>query len=160
MRILGIDPGLATVGYGIIECENNLFKAIDYNCILTPPKMSIGKRLKKIYDGISKVIKKYKPDETAIEEIFFAKNIKTGIMVSEARGVIILACFKNGSGIIKEYTPLEVKIALTGYGRADKNQVQQMVKAILNLKSIPKPDDVADALAIAISHYNSRGKLE
>ena len=157
MRILGIDPGLATVGYGVIDTSNNSAKIIDYNSITTPPKTQLSERLNTIYNKISNVIKKHKPDEVAIEEIFFAKNMKTGIQVSEARGVIVLACHKCGLTYINEYTPLEVKIALTGYGRADKNQVQQMVKAILGLKEIPKPDDVADALAVAISHFHTQG---
>lgn len=158
MRILGIDPGLATVGYGVIDTGNNSIKIIDYNSIITPPKTQLSERLNTIYNKISNAIKKYKPDDVAIEEIFFAKNLKTGIQVSEARGVILLACYKCGIKNISEYTPLEVKISLTGYGRADKNQVQQMVKALLGLKEIPKPDDVADALAVAISHFHNQGK--
>ncbi|MFH1825057.1 MAG: crossover junction endodeoxyribonuclease RuvC [Candidatus Firestonebacteria bacterium] len=157
MRVLGIDPGIATTGYGIVETKNNILKVVDYNCITTLPELPIGSRLKSIYDGMLKVIEKFKPDHVAVEELFFAKNLKTAISVSEARGVIILAATKKGILEIYEYTPLQVKLALVGYGRAQKNQIQQMVKILLNLNTIPKPDDIADALAVAICHINYKG---
>jgi crossover junction endodeoxyribonuclease RuvC len=157
MRVLGIDPGLATTGYGLIEAKNNTLKVIDYDCITTLPKLTIPMRLKSIYDKILIIIEKFKPDQIAVEEMFFTKNLKTAISVSEARGVIILAAAKKGIFDIYEYTPLQVKLALVGYGKAQKRQIQQMVKVLLNLKSIPKPDDTADALAVAICHINSKG---
>ena len=158
MRILGIDPGIAIVGYGIIEYKNNKFKVIDYGAIFTPASISTTKRLEKIYKGIDILIKNYNIDEVGIEELFFNKNVKTAITVAQARGVILLACSHNDKPIY-EYTPLQVKQGVVGYGRAKKLQVQQMVEIILNLKEIPKPDDVADALAIAICHAHAN-KLE
>ena len=158
MIILGIDPGIAIVGYGIIEYKNNKFKVIDYGAIFTPASISTTKRLEKIYKGIDILIKNYNIDEVGIEELFFNKNVKTAITVAQARGVILLACSHNDKPIY-EYTPLQVKQGVVGYGRAKKLQVQQMVEIILNLKEIPKPDDVADALAIDIRHDNEN-KLE
>lgn len=158
MIILGIDPGIAIVGYGIIEYKNNKFKVIDYGAIFTPASTSTTKRLEKIYKGIDILIKNYNIDEVGIEELFFNKNVKTAITVAQARGVILLACSHNDKPIY-EYTPLQVKQGVVGYGRAKKLQVQQMVEIILNLKEIPKPDDVADALAIAICHAHAN-KLE
>lgn len=151
MRILGIDPGLAIVGYGVIEASGNNFKPIDYGCILTDKDMGFPYRLKYIYESMNQLIEKYNPDEVAIEELFFNKNVKTAIAVGQARGVEILSVVNNGLDIY-EYTPLQIKQAVTGYGRADKNQVQEMVKMLLNLRDIPKPDDAADALAIALCH--------
>ena len=158
MIILGIDPGIAIIGYGIIEYKNNKFKVIDYGAIFTPASTSTTKRLEKIYKGIDILIKNYNIDEVGIEELFFNKNVKTAITVAQARGVILLACSHNDKPIY-EYTPLQVKQGVVGYGRAKKLQVQQMVEIILNLKEIPKPDDVADALAIAICHAHAN-KLE
>ena len=158
MIILGIDPGIAIVGYVIIEYKNNKFKVIDYGAIFTPASTSTTKRLEKIYKGIDILIKNYNIDEVGIEELFFNKNVKTAITVAQARGVILLACSHNDKPIY-EYTPLQVKQGVVGYGRAKKLQVQQMVEIILNLKEIPKPDDVADALAIAICHAHAN-KLE
>ncbi len=158
MIILGIDPGIAIVGYGIIEYKNNKFKVIDYGAIFTPASTSTTKRLEKIYKGIDILIKNYNIDEVGIEELFFNKNVKTAITVAQARGVILLACSHNDKPIY-EYTPLQVKQGVVGYGRAKKLQVQQMVEIMLNLKEIPKPDDVADALAIAICHAHAN-KLE
>lgn len=151
MIILGIDPGYAIVGYGILEKNNNNIKILDYGVITTSKDFSLPDRLLKIYDGINYLIDKYKPDCLAIEELFFNTNTTTAIAVAESRGVVLLACklkIKN----LYEYTPLQIKQALTGNGRAEKKQVQYMVKAILNLNSIPKPDDAADALAVAICH--------
>lgn len=154
MLILGVDPGIAKVGYSILQCTGNNFKAIEYGCIVTSPKLLFSERLKIIYDDLTEIIEKYDPQELAIEELFFNKNIKTAIDVSHARGVQVLAAVNKNLGIY-EYTPLQIKQAVVGYGRADKNQVQQMVKMLLNLKEIPKPDDAADALAVAICHGSS-----
>jgi len=154
MIILGIDPGTAIVGYGLISSEKSNLKMLDYGCIETSKKMSQAERLLIIGEDLKKIIKKYKPQAAAIEELFFFKNLKTAIKVSEARGVILLTV-KAAGLIINEFTPLEVKIATVGYGRADKQQVQKMVKIILGLKEIPAPDDAADALAIAICAANN-----
>lgn len=158
MVILGIDPGFATVGYGIIKHEGNSFAPIHYGAILTPAKTELPYRLSLIYDGITELIKKYRPDVVAIEELFFNTNITTGIAVGHARGVIMLAAEKCGVKCY-EYTPLQIKQAVVGYGRAEKRQVMEMTRIILNLEKIPRPDDTADALACAICHahsYNSR----
>lgn len=154
MLILGIDPGIAIVGYSIVECKGNNLKAIDYGCITTDADMLFPDRLKIVYDKLTEIIEKYNPDDLAIEELFFNKNVKTAIKVGQARGVEILAARNKGINTY-EYTPLQIKQAVTGYGRADKNQVQEMVKMLLNLKEKPKPDDVADALAVAICHGSS-----
>ena len=151
MIILGIDPGYAIVGYGIIEKIGNSVRAIDYGVITTDKNEKFPDRLIKIYDSLETIIDKYKPDAFAIEELFFQNNQKTAIDVAQARGVAVL-CAKQKIGNLYEYTPLQIKQALTGQGRADKHQVQFMVKAMLNLTSIPKPDDAADALAVAITH--------
>ncbi len=150
MIILGIDPGTAIVGYAIISLKDNELVAIDYGCIKTSKKEIFSKRLSQIYHGIDILIKKNKPDQIAIENIYFAKNVKTAMRVSEARGVAILAAAENKIEVV-EFTPLQVKQALTGYGRASKNQIQQMVKIVFKLKEIPRPDDAADALAIALT---------
>ncbi|NLW22725.1 MAG: crossover junction endodeoxyribonuclease RuvC [Tissierellia bacterium] len=151
MIILGIDPGVAIVGYGIIELDGNKYRAIDYGCIRTDSDILFPDRLKIIYDELSLLIDKYKPRDMAIEEIFFNKNAKTALKVGQARGVEILSAVNKGLEIY-EYTPLQIKQAIVGYGRAEKQQVQEMVRLLLNLKEIPKPDDVADALAVAICH--------
>lgn len=158
MVILGIDPGIAIVGYGIVEYKNSKFKVIDYGQITTDSKMDTLTRLELVYKGIDILLKTYNIDEVGIEELFFNKNVKTAITVAQARGVIMLACSHNNKKVY-EYTPLQVKQGVAGYGRAEKLQVQQMVKSFLNLKAIPKPDDVADALAVAICHVHSN-KLE
>ena len=154
MRILGIDPGYAILGYGILDMKGNKFEVIAYGSILTDNSMEMPQRLKLLYDELSEIIRRYQPEEASIEELFFNTNAKTAILVGQARGVAILACVKGGLEI-EEYTPLQIKQALVGYGRADKKQVQIMVKTILNLKEIPKPDDTADALAAAICHGHS-----
>lgn len=154
MKILGIDPGIAIVGYSIVECEGNNYRALEYGCITTDSKMDFPDRLKLVYDEISNIIDEHKPDDLAIEELFFNKNVKTAIMVGQARGVEILAAKNKGLEIF-EYTPLQIKQAVVGYGRAEKHQVQEMVKMLLNLKTIPKPDDAADALAVAMCHGSS-----
>ena len=156
MKILGIDPGMATTGYGLIENKGSNLCLVDYGVVSTSPKLSSGERLYKLFIDLSKLIKKQKPDEVAVEELFFAKNVKTAMMVSQARGVIVLACMHSGLKEVSEYTPLQVKLALSGYGRAEKPQVLKMVMTLLNLKEIPKPDDAADALAVAVCHFNSR----
>ncbi len=154
MIILGIDPGIAILGYGVVEYSGNSFKTLDYGAILTDSKESTPNRLKKIYEELVKILDMYKPNALAIEEIFFNKNAKTAIIVGQARGVAILAAARKNLDIY-EYTPLQVKQGVVGYGRAEKKQVQIMVKNFLNLKSIPKPDDVADALAVAICHAHT-----
>ncbi len=155
VKILGIDPGTAIVGYGIIEFDGYDYFPQSYNVIKTSSKLSLSKRLAIIYDNLCEIIKLNKPDEIAIEKIFFTKNVKTAIDVGQARGVILLACEKNDIRIF-EYTPLEVKQGITGYGNADKSQIQELLKLMLNLEEVPKPDDAADALAIAICHANRR----
>lgn len=154
MIILGIDPGFAIVGYGIVEFKNNKFKPIDYGVIKTESNIPFSKRLQKLYFSINEIIDMYKPDFVSVEELFFNTNVKTAIAVGHARGAILLAA-ENKSVPIFEYTPLQIKQAITGYGRADKIQMQQMVKTLLNLSAIPKPDDAADALAAAICHGHS-----
>ena len=155
MRILGIDPGYAILGWGILDLKGNKFSVVDYGAVTTDSKMEMPLRLQHIYTELSAIIEEYRPDEAAIEELFFNNNAKTAIMVGQARGVAILACV-NGGLSISEYTPLQIKQALVGYGRADKKQIQSMVKIILNLKEVPKPDDTADAVAAAICHGHSR----
>jgi len=149
MIILGIDPGTARLGYGLIKIEKNKSRLIGFGCLETAKGQNPDQRLKILYDGLIAVMKKHKPDRLAIEKIFFFKNSKTVISVAQARGVAILAA-ANLSLPVCEFTPLEIKQAITGYGRAEKQQVQKMIKALLSLKEIPKPDDAADALAVAI----------
>ena len=151
MVILGIDPGLAIVGFGIINKDKFKTDVIDYGVITTPKEDTLPVRLEKIYKAMCALIDKYKPEQVALEELFFNTNTTTGIAVAEARGVILLACIHKNLKLY-EYTPLQIKQALTSNGRADKQQVQFMVKAILNLKSVPKPDDAADGLAAALCH--------
>ncbi|MGA2967672.1 MAG: crossover junction endodeoxyribonuclease RuvC [Candidatus Levyibacteriota bacterium] len=151
MRILGIDPGIGRCGWGVIEAENAKLKMQNCGCIETSSKQTVEKRLEEIHAAISKLIKTYSPDALAIEELFFNTNAKTAFVVGQARGVILLAAAERKLEIAI-YTPLQVKLALTGYGRAEKPQVGQMVKTLLGLKAVPKPDDTADGLAIAITH--------
>ena len=151
MIILGIDPGLAIVGYGIIECNGNKFRALEYGAIVTEAETNFPDRLKIIYEEMTNIIEEFNPIDLAIEELFFNKNFKTAIKVGQARGVEVLAAVNKGLEIY-EYTPLQIKQGVVGYGRAEKRQVQEMVKMLLNLKDIPKPDDVADALAVALCH--------
>lgn len=154
MRILGIDPGIAIIGTGIVDYEANKFKAVYYDAVTTKAHTPIEERIKKVYDDLSALMDAYKPDAVSMEELFFNNNAKTAFAVGQARGVALLAASKKNIPIFS-YTPLQVKQAVTGYGRADKNQVQQMVKSFLNLRDVPKPDDVADALAMAICHAHS-----
>ena len=156
MIILGIDPGFAIVGWGVIESDRGRVRPIAYGAIRTPAHTPIEARLLTIQNDLEEIIKKYKPDEMAVEELFFNTNITTAINVAEARGVIICTAHKLGVKI-SEYTPLQVKQAVVGYGKAEKEQVIAMVTSILKLKEPPKPDDTADAVAIAICHSNSRG---
>ena len=152
MIILGIDPGLATLGYGVIEKDNKgASKAVDCGVITTPKQESLPVRLAMLEEGLNKILDRYAPDEVAMEELFFSKNITTGIAVAHARGVALLTCVKR-CGKLYEYTPMQIKQALTGYGKADKKQMQLVVTQMLKLKSVPKPDDAADALAIALCH--------
>lgn len=157
MRIIGIDPGYAIMGWGILDLKGNKFSVVDYGSITTDAGVEASKRLQHIYAELGAIIAKYQPEEAAIEELFFNNNAKTVILVGEARGIAVLACANAGLEV-SEYTPLQIKQALVGYGRADKKQVQAMVKAILNLKEVPKPDDTADAVAAAICHGHSRGR--
>jgi crossover junction endodeoxyribonuclease RuvC len=157
MRILGIDPGIGRMGWGVIDTQGSELTVCGFGCIETTVKEDISKRLEKIYDEVLKLIKFHKPEEMAIEELFFNTNSKTAFAVGQARGVILLAGEKSKIPNFT-YTPLEVKMALTGYGRAEKAQVGVMVKKLLRLSSIPKPDDTADALAVAITHSFSRLK--
>ncbi len=154
MVIMGIDPGFAITGYGIVKYEGNKFSVIDYGAVTTAASMELPKRLLALSCRLEELIEKHKPDAVSIEELFFNKNIKTALTVGHGRGVAILVAAKSGVDVF-EYTPLQVKQSVVGYGRAEKSQMQQMVKAILNLSSIPKPDDVADALAVAICHGHS-----
>ena len=153
MIILGIDPGLAIVGWGVIEYKNARFRTIAYGALQTPAGMRTEERLKKIYEGMKELIDTYHPESVAVEELFFNTNQKTVITVAEARGCILLCCKRNGVPLF-EYTPLQVKQSVVGYGRADKKQVIHMVKLLLKLESAPKLDDTCDALAIAICHAN------
>lgn len=152
MTILGIDPGLATLGYGVIEKDaRGQMRAVDYGVVVTPKNESLPVRLAMLEEGLRRVIEKFQPEEIAMEELFFSKNITTGIAVAHARGVALLTCVKH-CGKLYEYTPMQIKQALTGYGKADKHQIQSVVTTLLRLKEVPKPDDAADALAIALCH--------
>lgn len=156
MRIIGIDPGYAIMGYGIVDYKGSRFTPVEYGSITTDAHTPNEERLMILYDELTRIIKEYRPDEASIEELFYNTNATTAIMVGEARGTALLACAKAGIKI-SEYTPLQIKSSLTGYGRADKKQVQTMVKMILNLNKVPKPDDTADALAAAICHAHHAG---
>lgn len=155
MIILGIDPGVATVGWGVIQKVGATTTVVDYGHISTDKNLSLSERLLEIHTDISALVEKFQPDEAAMEELFFYNNQKTAIDVAQARGAILLTLTKNRV-TVAGYTPLEVKQALTNYGAADKRQVQDMVKILLNLTTIPKPDDAADALAIALCHSARR----
>lgn len=159
MIILGIDPGIADTGFGVIKKTNGGFRTLAHGTITTKKTDALADRLAQLFAAVRGLIKKHKPTRIAVEELFFAKNAKTAMTVAHARGVILLSAHEAGC-VVEEYTPLQVKQALTGYGAADKRQIQHMVKTILSLKTIPKPDDAADALAIAIcagqtKHFSS-----
>lgn len=167
MRILGIDPGIARVGWGVIENQSlalrrslgQEFKVLNYGCLETSSKQAIAERLAKIHASILKIITQYKPDAMITEQLFFNTNAKTALIVGHARGVVLLCAAEKNIPVF-EYTPLQVKVALTGYGRAEKMQIGKMVKVLLKLEEIPKPDDTADALAVALTHaYSRKGRL-
>ncbi|MBE5800962.1 MAG: crossover junction endodeoxyribonuclease RuvC [Clostridiales bacterium] len=151
MRILGIDPGLATLGWGVIEAEGGRQRLVSYGCILTTPQQRLPDRLKQIGEDMRDLLALYQPDEIAFEELFFAKNVTTAFTVGAARGVSIAACATYTDRLF-EYTPMQVKQAIVGYGKAEKQQIQQMVKLLLKMDHIAKPDDAADAIAIALTH--------
>ena len=154
MIILGIDPGLATLGYGVIEAEGGRYRLIQFGTVTTAPGQSMPVRLRSVYQGVSQLMDIYQPDDVAFEELFFSKNITTGMAVSAARGAALVAV-ANRTENIYEYTPMQIKQAVTGYGGADKHQVQHMVKLLLHMNEIARPDDAADGLAVAITHANS-----
>ena len=149
---LGIDPGIATLGYGVLLAEGGRFSAVDYGVVTTPKGTPLPERLEKLEEGVAALFDRFTPDEVAVEELFFTKNITNGIMVAEARGVVLLTARRRVGDNIFEYTPNQIKMALTGYGGAQKKQMQMMVQALLKLKSLPRPDDAADALAVALCH--------
>lgn len=158
MIILGIDPGYAIVGYGVVLYSGNRYRSLEHGAIVTEAGTDFNRRLEIIYDGIEEIIRKHKPDCVSIEKLYFQNNQKTAIGVAEARGVILLAAQKAGIKIY-EYTPLQVKSAVTGYGKAQKYQVMEMTRRLLCLSSVPKPDDTADALALAITHAQTSNSL-
>lgn len=153
MRILGLDPGTATTGYGIVDAEDGEFTAVTYGVITTPAKMPMPQRLQIIQQELQQLLDAYKPDTVGIEEVFFGRNVTTAITVGQARGVLLLT-LANAGLPIGEYSPPKIKDAVTGYGKADKAQVQMMVRNLLDLEETPRPDDAADGLAVAITHYH------
>lgn len=158
MRILGIDPGIAIVGFGLIEAEKSQCKMLQYGAITTQAGLPLSKRLYQIERDMDELIEQFKPDAIAVEELFFTNNITTGIAVAHGRGIILCTAEKSGVPLY-EYTPMQVKQAVVGYGLAEKKQVMDMVKRLLKLKAVPRPDDAADALAIAICHARSTTSL-
>lgn len=154
MLILGIDPGTAITGYGLVRSDDEALSLVDYGVITTPSDRAMPERLQMIFRELTSLISKHRPSEVALEELFFAKNVRTALSVGQARGVAILAAAEAGLKV-HEYTPLEVKQAVVGYGRATKNQIQQMAKMLLGLDFVPQPDDAADAIALAICHIHS-----
>jgi crossover junction endodeoxyribonuclease RuvC len=155
MLVIGIDPGTAITGYGLVkEAEDGSLAVVDYGAIVTPPDQMMSKRLLQLYQDLKELLNLHQPESGAVEKLFFARNVRTALTVGQARGVSLLALAEAGIPH-EEYAPLEIKQAVAGYGGADKNQVQQMVRALLNLREVPKPDDAADALAIAICHLHS-----
>lgn len=154
MKVLGIDPGTAILGYGLVEEMGAGLRPLDFGCLRTEKDQPAASRLLQLFAGLKDLLAKFKPDQVAVEKLFFSNNVKTAMAVSEARGAILL-CAAQENLTIAEYSPLEVKIAVTGYGRAEKRQVQEMVKTLLKLPTLPQPDDAADALALAICHLHS-----
>ena len=154
MIILGIDPGLATMGWGVIETDGQRLKMIQYGTLGTPAGQPMPVRLRAIFEGVKQLIAMFKPDEIAFEELFFSRNVTTALAVGAARGVALVAASQHTEALY-EYTPMQIKQAVVGYGKADKHQVQNMVRILLNLKEIPRPDDAADGLAAAITHAHS-----
>jgi crossover junction endodeoxyribonuclease RuvC len=155
MLVIGIDPGTAIMGYGVIREEGQKFEAVDYGVVRTSPTLPMAERLLFLYEELSLIIAKYKPTVAVVEELFFSKNVRTALAVGQARGTAIVAAAKQGLDV-REYTPLQVKQAVVGYGKASKEQVQEMVKMLLHLPEMPQPDDAADALAIALCHLHTK----
>lgn len=158
MVILGVDPGYAIIGYGVLDYAGSHFTTLDYGAVTTPAHTPFPQRLGQIYDGIGEVVRRWKPQALSIEKLFFNTNTTTAIDVAQARGVIVLAA-QQGAVPVFEYTPLQVKQAVVGYGRAEKRQVMEMTRMLLNLQKMPKPDDTADALAMAVCHAHCSGSL-
>ena len=158
MRILGIDPGFATIGFGVVDSECGRQQLVKCGVITTPAHTSLSSRLAQLYDDLTQLLELFRPDAVSVEELFFNTNITTGIAVAHGRGVILLACEKAGVKIY-EYTPLQVKQAVVGYGRAEKKQVMEMVRRICGLSAPPRPDDAADAVALALCHARSSTSL-
>ena len=156
MIVLGIDPGYAIVGYGIIEMKGNRYRTLEHGAVTTKAGVDFNRRLEIIFDGMTEIFARYRPDAVSVEKLYFSNNKTTGIGVAEARGVILLAAQKAGVPVV-EYTPVQVKLAVTGYGKALKPQVMEMTRRLLCLKAVPKPDDTADALAVAICHCQASG---
>jgi crossover junction endodeoxyribonuclease RuvC len=154
MRILGIDPGYGRTGYGVIETDGNRLRPLEFGLIETGSQLSMEKRLLQLYEALLQIMDRRQPDSLAVEELFFSKNVTTGIGVSQARGVVLLAAAQSGLPVY-EYKPVQVKQAIAGYGKAEKKQIQEMVRVFLSLPNVPKPDDVADALAVAITHAHT-----
>ena len=154
MLVLGIDPGTAITGYGLVREAGDQLQAVAYGAITTPSDWALPQRLRKIYGDLTALIREYSPTESAVEQLFFSRNVKTALAVGQARGVVLLA-MADGGLPVHEYTPLQVKQSVVGYGRAEKAQVQELVKLLLGLAAVPQPDDVADALAVAICHLHS-----
>ena len=154
--ILGIDPGTATMGWGVIRQEGSRLRYVQHGAITTPSDWEMPRRLGRLFDGVTELVRGYRPETVAVEELFFNTNVTTAVTVGQARGVALLAAYRAGMEV-SEYTPLQVKQAITSYGRAEKRQVQELVRSLLNLREIPRPDDAADGLAIAITHaFSSR----
>ncbi len=158
MIIFGLDPGYAIVGFGVISYEASRFKVLEYGAITTDKDTPFEKRIEEIYDGMNYLLEKYKPAAMSVEKLYFNTNTTTAISVAQARGVCLLSAVKHGVEIA-EYTPLQVKMAVTGYGRAEKHQIMEMTKTLLSLKETPKPDDAADALAVAVCHAHTGGSI-
>lgn len=159
VRIMGIDPGIAIVGFGFIDKQGSKLSPVQYGSIQTEAGTDPGIRLKQVYDAAVQLLDRYKPDAVAVEKLFFNRNVTTAFSVGQARGVLVLAAVQNGIPVA-EYTPLQVKQAVVGYGKAEKKQVQEMVRMFLKLSVVPKPDDVADALAVAICHAHSSALIQ
>lgn len=154
MLVLGLDPGLAITGYGFVEGDGDNLRALSYGVLRTSSHLPLAERLLQLHEGLSELLVRYRPDVVALEELFFSTNARTAITVGEARGVLLFTMAEASLKVV-EYTPLQVKQAITGYGQADKAQVQQMVRLLLHLAEIPRPDDAADALAVSICHHHS-----
>ncbi|MDR1778818.1 MAG: crossover junction endodeoxyribonuclease RuvC [Clostridiales Family XIII bacterium] len=159
MRILGVDPGYAILGYGVVESQGTKYRLVECGVITTEAGEEMPRRLQTIYGELMEIIRVFEPEVASVEELFFNSNAKTAIKVGEARGAAILACANSGLPVY-EYTPLQIKQALSGYGRAGKEQIQQIVKSVLGLAEVPRPDDAADAVAAAICHANAAGYID